>query len=144
MRLLYTQQDGTVAIVTAKTLEDAVKAVPEGVPYREIQDADIPVDRTFRNAWVDVTPQSSIDIDCEKAKEEGLKILRGRRDKELTKTDAEYVMALSKGDSTSPILAKKVKLRDSTNSLKALDVAGKVNDESTLATIYAETFKLLQ
>jgi hypothetical protein len=29
----------------------AVTAVPDGVPYRVVQDNDIPGDRTYRNAW---------------------------------------------------------------------------------------------
>lgn len=46
------------------------KAVNPGeyVSHREIPDAAIPTDRTFRNAWADTTPAQVVDIDLAKAK----------------------------------------------------------------------------
>ena len=32
-------------------IEDCAKDVPEGKPYKIVNDSDIPSDRTFRNAW---------------------------------------------------------------------------------------------
>lgn len=58
-RIIYQADDGGVVILTPTTevllkytLEEiAAKDVPAGVPYKIIDVADIPTDRTFRNAW---------------------------------------------------------------------------------------------
>jgi len=56
--IIYTQDNGTVAIIRptedylqSHTIEDCAKDVPEGKPYKIVNDSDIPSDRTFRNAW---------------------------------------------------------------------------------------------
>lgn len=56
-RIIYPTNDGGVAIVIPAdecglTIEEiAVKDVPAGKPYKIVDVADIPTDRTFRNAW---------------------------------------------------------------------------------------------
>ena len=55
-RIAHPQENGIIAILTpmdpSLTLEDvAKKDVPAGVPYVIIDAADIPIDRTFRDAW---------------------------------------------------------------------------------------------
>jgi hypothetical protein len=56
-RVIYPTPDGGVAILTpiadcGLTLDEIIaKDVPLGVPYKIIDAADIPADRTFRNAW---------------------------------------------------------------------------------------------
>ena len=56
-RIIYRLPDGGVAILTPNpdsglTIEQiAAKDVPAGVPFRIVEAADIPTDRTFRNAW---------------------------------------------------------------------------------------------
>ena len=56
-RVIYPTPDGGVAILIpipdcGLTLEEIIaKDVPLGVPYKIIDAADIPADRTFRNAW---------------------------------------------------------------------------------------------
>lgn len=58
-RIIYPTDDGGVAIVIpapevleAMTIEEiAAKDVPAGKPYKIIDTADVPTDRTFRNAW---------------------------------------------------------------------------------------------
>ena len=58
-RIIYPTDDGGVAIVIpapealeTMTIEDiAVKDVPAGKPYKIIDTADVPTDRTFRAAW---------------------------------------------------------------------------------------------
>ena len=57
--IIYPQENGTVAIIrptedalTTLTIEAiAAKDVPAGKPYKIVDVADIPSDRTFRNAW---------------------------------------------------------------------------------------------
>jgi hypothetical protein len=56
-RIIHPTPEGGVAIIIPApdcglTIEQiAAKDVPAGVPYRIIDAADIPADRTFRNAW---------------------------------------------------------------------------------------------
>ena len=56
-RILYPTADGGVAVIVPTeecglTIEAiAAKDVPQGVPFQIVDAADIPSDRTFRNAW---------------------------------------------------------------------------------------------
>ena len=55
-RIIYPIDDGGVAILIPAdcglTIEEiAAKDVPAGKPYKIVDVADIPTDRTFRNAW---------------------------------------------------------------------------------------------
>ncbi len=56
-RVIYPTDDGGVAVIIPAaecglTIEEiAAKDVPAGKPFKIIDAADIPTDRTFRNAW---------------------------------------------------------------------------------------------
>lgn len=58
-RIIYPNDEGSVSIVIpapealeTMTIEEiAAKDVPVGKPYKIVDVADIPTDRTFRNAW---------------------------------------------------------------------------------------------
>ena len=51
-RIIYPNDDGGVSIIVpAIDVESALKDVPTGKPYKIVDVADIPTDRTFRNAW---------------------------------------------------------------------------------------------
>ena len=56
-RIIYPNDDGGVSIIIPApecglTIEEiAAKDVPAGKPYKIVDVADIPTDRTFRNAW---------------------------------------------------------------------------------------------
>ena len=55
-RIIYPTGNGVAIIVPAPecglTIEEiAAKDVPEGKPFKIMDVADIPTDRTFRNAW---------------------------------------------------------------------------------------------
>jgi hypothetical protein len=56
-RIIYPNDDGGVSIVIPApecglTIEEiAVRSVPEGKPFKIVDAADIPSDRTFRDAW---------------------------------------------------------------------------------------------
>jgi hypothetical protein len=55
-RIIYQTDEGGVAIIVPAdcglTIEQiAAKDVPAGKPYQIVDVADIPTDRTFRNAW---------------------------------------------------------------------------------------------
>ncbi len=56
-RIIFKNEEGGVSVVvpapnTGISIEEvAKKAVPDGVPYKIVATADVPSDRTFRNAW---------------------------------------------------------------------------------------------
>lgn len=56
-RIIYPTDEGGVAIIVPApecglTVEEiAAKDVPAGKPFKIIDTADVPTDRTFRNAW---------------------------------------------------------------------------------------------
>jgi hypothetical protein len=56
-RIIYPNDEGGVSIIIPApecglTIEEiAAKDVPVGKPYKIVDVADIPTDRTFRNAW---------------------------------------------------------------------------------------------
>ena len=56
-RIIYPTDNGGVAIIIPaldcglSIDEIAAKDVPAGKPYKIIDTADVPTDRTFRNAW---------------------------------------------------------------------------------------------
>ena len=57
-RIIYTHDDGSVSVIVPApecglTVEQiALKDVPFGKPFKIINIADLPADRTQRNAWV--------------------------------------------------------------------------------------------
>jgi len=56
-RIIYPNDEGGVSIIVPApecglTIEEiAAKDAPAGKPYKIVDVADIPTDRTFRNAW---------------------------------------------------------------------------------------------
>lgn len=58
-RIIYLQNSGVLAVIipTEEAIQmygiDAIarKDVPEGKPYKIVDESDIPVDRTLRGAW---------------------------------------------------------------------------------------------
>lgn len=56
-RIIYPTENGGVAVIVPAadcglTVEEiAAKDVPEGLPFKIVDAADIPTDRTFRDAW---------------------------------------------------------------------------------------------
>ena len=56
-RIIYPTDDGGVAVIIPApecglSIEEiAARSVPEGKPFKIVDVADIPSDRTFRDAW---------------------------------------------------------------------------------------------
>jgi len=51
-RIIYPNDDGGISIIIpAESVEAAMKDIPASKPYKIIDAADVPSDRTFRNAW---------------------------------------------------------------------------------------------
>ena len=67
-RIIYPTNDGGVAVIVPapETLEQygieaiALKDVPAGKPFKIVDTADVPSDRTFRDAW-EVDPATLTD-----------------------------------------------------------------------------------
>lgn len=59
MKIIYKNESGGVSILhpTGEALsfmtidEIAKKDVPTGLPYKIVEDSEVPTDRTFRDAW---------------------------------------------------------------------------------------------
>jgi len=89
-RIIYQNDNGGVAIIVpcdcGLTIEEiAAKDVPTGKPYKIVDVADVPSDRTFRNAWV--VDKKSITVDVEKARGIAHKARRAKRDAEFAPLD---------------------------------------------------------
>lgn len=153
MKIMYTRpEDNGVSIVIAASKSDIEKvlgpitqeqyeahvlerSIPIGaINVKHITQDDIPASREFRNAWVDVTPDTKVNIDLVKAKEIKLNQLREIRNKRLEEADREFIIALEKGESLTEIKVQKQALRNATEPLKALVVHG-IDDAETLNRI---------
>ena len=153
MKIIYTRpSDGGVSIITAaprEVLEQVLgpltveeyeahvleRSIPDGAQnVRQISPEDVPNDREFREAWVDVAEDTKVNIDLAKAKELQLTKLRELRNRALEKLDKDYMIAIELGTATTDIKAAKQQLRDITEDLKNLVVSG-VDDEEVLTRI---------
>ena len=89
-RIIYQNETGGVSIIIpAESVELALKDVPEGVPYEIVDEADIPSDRYFRNAWV--MGDCCVEHDLDKCKEIGHNRRRQQRADEFKPYD-EVIM----------------------------------------------------
>jgi hypothetical protein len=92
------------------------KSVNQGlyVSHREMPDDAIPIDRTFRDAWDDITLEPVIDIDMDKARSIHLDRIRKLRNAELARLDIEAIKAQDIGDEAGLIAVRqrKQELRD--------------------------------
>lgn len=127
MKIIYQTATGVAIITPTGELsieEVAKKDVPTGVPYRIVNDDEVPSDRTFRNAWTD---SNGIKVDMPKATEITKDRLRAERTPLLEAQDVLFQRALESGADTKAIVAEKQRLRDITkitattlNELKVL------------------------
>jgi hypothetical protein len=80
--------EGDITNLVAAELEKSPHLM--GLPFTEIDEANIPQDKTFRDAWV--AEGNKIGVDMEKAREVHLTRLRVRRDEKLAALDIETMM----------------------------------------------------
>jgi len=117
MKIIYPTATG-VAILTPTgelSLEDtAAKDVPAGVPYRIVNDEDVPSDRTFRNAW-----KHDLTVDFPKAQALTKERLRADRKPLLEAQDVLFQRALETGKDATAIVVEKQRLRDVTKLVDA-------------------------
>ncbi len=89
----------------------AAKDVPSGIAYKIVDQAALPTDRTFRNAW-ECDADFKVTVSLDKAKEITKRILRHLRKPKFALLDADFMKALETSSSTSQIAADKQVLRD--------------------------------
>ena len=122
MKTIIKCTDGSVAIMTlveGADLDTVISKWQQVHPnmylsHREMPDDVIPTDRTFRDAWADITPELTIDIDMAKARNIHLSRIREQRNAELSKLDIEATKAQDMGnaDALTQIRLRKQELRD--------------------------------
>jgi hypothetical protein len=99
-RIIYPTPDGGVAvIIPAVSVEQALKDVPEGVAYEIVDEADIPADRYFRNAWV--LGDCCIEQDLDKCKALGHDKRRQQRAEEFKPFDEVIMKQIPGADVTA-------------------------------------------
>ena len=119
-RIVYMGPEGHACVVVpAKecglTIEQiAEKDVPKGTPYRIVDAAIIPTDRTFRDAWVISGP--GLVVDMPKAREIHRWRLRAMRKPMMEALDVDFMRAMEAGDAAKQkdVTAAKQALRDVT------------------------------
>jgi hypothetical protein len=128
MKIIYQTETGIAIIHPTGELsieEVAAKDVPAGVPYRIVNDDEVPSDRTFRNAW-----KEDLTVDMPKAQGITKDRLRQERAPLLTALDVQYQRAQEDGRDTTIIISEKQRLRDVT---KLADTATTLDELKALS-----------
>ena len=126
MKYVIQKNDGTIGIMSMTRELDVMGQIAKSVDRDSIVGAhkiaqeDIPIDKSFRSAWV---WNGKIEHDLTKAKEIALQRVRSERDPILSKLDGVTFKAIETEDSVllAKVKADKQALRDITNTLKNLD-----------------------
>lgn len=99
MKILFKNPDGSTSVIIPSpnwkgTIEDlAEKDVPENSWYIIVDDAVIPTERTFRNAWDVDWDKSTVVVDMLKARNIWKERIRAVRKTKLEALDIEYQRA---------------------------------------------------
>jgi len=101
MKIIYGNNDGTLAVIIPSkewmgSLEELAKKVVSNMDYEIVDDVEIPIDRTFRNAWK--RSGRGIVLDMPKAREIWRGRIREARVEKLGLLDTEYMRADEAGD----------------------------------------------
>lgn len=135
-RIVYKTATGVAVVIpTGEIPLEAViaKDVPKGAEYKVVDTAEIPSDRTFRNAWE--IADGKIAVNMTKAIAIQQDRIRGERQPMLESLDLEYMKALETGDTKrqAEIVAEKQILRDAPAS--PLLTEAKTPDELKAVTV---------
>ena len=130
--IIWTEDDGKISIchpisTYSKPLEElAKKVVPSGKSYKIIKQADIPNDRTFRDAWKE--DGTRVTEDLSKAKTIAHTTRREKREAEFKPHDdiiAKQIPGKSASDAETARAAIRTKYATmQTNIDNATDIAG--------------------
>lgn len=125
MRIIYTNADGGVSIVTpvdncGLTLQEIIdRSVPPNTSHAVVEDDELPTDRTYRNAWELHADGRSIIHNMDKAREIHKDLMRRERAKLMPALDIEYQRADERGaagvSAKDSIASQKQALRDVTD-----------------------------
>lgn len=129
-KIIYKHTNNEVAVVNivdgiSDTLESLVpRVVPSNHEWAIIEEKEIPIDRTFRDAWI--FKNKSISVDIEKAKEIWRDRYREVRSSLLVSLDIEFMKAVESGNVKlqQEIAFKKQALRDITQIPLPDDIEG--------------------
>jgi hypothetical protein len=134
-RIIYKRGDGGVSIIIpAGNVEQAIKDIPEGCPYKIVDISQLKVDRTFRNQWT-MDVDNNIVVDIKKAKEYAHKIRREKRDKEFEPFD-NIIMKQIPGNDYTEAEANRASVR-----AKYVDIQDRIdvsNTEEELLSVFKE------
>ena len=126
-RIIYQNESGGVSvIVPTGSVELALKDVPAGVPYEIVSAADIPSDRTFRNAWI--ADGAAVAVDLGKAKDIGHDIRRTMRSEEFAPFD-EIIAKQIPGNSAVETEASRQAIREKYADIQAAINVAETPDE---------------
>ena len=125
-RIIFQNDSGGVSvIVPTGSVELALKDVPPGVPYEIVDAADIPSDRTFRNAWI--ADGAAVAVDLGKAKDIGHDIRRQQRSEEFQPFDEIIAKQIPGADALAAEAAraeirnKYAEIQDAINAAETTD-----------------------
>ena len=121
-RIIYPTENGGIAIIIpAGSIEDCIKDVPEGAAYEIVDAADIPTDRTFRDAWEQSGKTIAHNLD--KCKAIGHDKRRAIRAAEFAPLDVEATIPAKAAQAES----KRQLIRDKYDTMQtAIDTAADV------------------
>jgi hypothetical protein len=130
-RIIYQNSDGGVSIIVpVESIEQSLKDVPEGTPYEIVDEADIPSDRFFRNAWK--ATGKRVEVDLPKAKVIAHEIRRQKRAEEFKPHD-DLIVKQIPGTDVAAVEAKRQKIRDKYAQVQvAIDAATAPEDLKAL------------
>jgi hypothetical protein len=118
------------SLVTA----EVERAVPDYLAWHRISEADIPTDRTYRNAWHHDGKQ--ITHDMSKARELHRELIRHERARVMPELDAQWMRAIGQNtshDGASKIEAQRQAWRDAPADSR-IDEAKTINELRVLIT----------
>jgi hypothetical protein len=132
-KIIYTRPDGGLSVVhpVRNTLGETLttdaeieqrawdKLPADAINPQFVEAAEIPTDRTFRNAWK--AEAGNVAVDMGKAKDLTKDRLRNERKPLLEAQDVAFQRALETGADTLNIVKEKQRLRDITKQVDALD-----------------------
>ena len=130
-KIIFTDSDGALSVVhpVRNTLGETLttdaeieqrawdKLPKDAINPQFVDEAEIPTDRTFRNAWKD---EGGIKVDMVKAKGLTKDRLRNERKPLLEAQDVAFQRALESGASTVAIVSEKQRLRDITKQVDGI------------------------
>lgn len=131
---LVPQRDGSYSTPEIEIAKWAPQKRADVKSWREIKLEHVPKDRSFRNAWCDVTPEPAVDIDMPKARDIQRDRLRALRSPKLAALDIEMSRAFDDKAKQKEVESKRQALRDVT---KHPSIEAATTSEELLASAQA-------